>query len=556
MNGFRNIITSTKIDMKLKENSDYNKLHGIYYTPKEMASSLVEQFLVHRKYNNILEPSCGEGIFIDELINHNVVFNNICAVEIESEPIKKINRKYSNDERFNVSCVDFFDFYKNHKNKKYDLVLGNPPYIRYQYLTPHQRKDLSDILSLQGMKPNKLINAWVAFTVACSSMINEDGILAFVVPAEILQVVYAKELRFFLSKVFNEINIVAFDQLTFKEIDQEVVLLVCCKSKEKKGLRIVQVKDVSELKKANLNDYPFQKLGNDTDKWTKYFNKNDDVALIENIKNNKNFQKLSDVALINVGITTGNNGYFSINKDINEKYRLQDFCIPLLGKSCQIKSLFFTRKDLENNYQKGKKSYLLVIDAQDRKYLPKNVIDYIEYGEHTGANIGYKCSIRDYWYSIPSVWIPDAFFSRRNNECAKLVLNKCGAVSTDTMHRLKFLNNTKPEQIILSYYNSVSFAFAEISGRSYGGGVLEILPSEVGNIYIPIVSKMSEQDIKNALKKIDDMLRKNAPLSAILDFGDKILLQEEVGMSEEECKTFRKMWIKLKNRRLGRSKKL
>ena len=77
---------------------------------------------------------------------------------------------------------------------------------------------------------------------------------------------------------------------------------------------------------------------------------------------------------------------------------------------------------------------------------------------------------------IPSVWVPDAFFLRRNNLYPKFVLNCCYAVSTDTMHRVKFNDGVEPERILLSYYNSISFAFTELCGRSYGGGVLEILP--------------------------------------------------------------------------------
>ncbi len=88
-------------------------------------------------------------------------------------------------------------------------------------------------------------------------------------------------------------------------------------------------------------------------------------------------------------------------------------------------------------------------------------------------------------YCIPSIWVPDAFFLRRNNLYPKFVLNCCNAVSTDTMHRIKFHEEIEPERIVLSYYNSISFAFTELCGRSYGSGVLEILPGEVGNIMVP-----------------------------------------------------------------------
>lgn len=71
-----------------------------------------------------------------------------------------------------------------------------------------------------------------------------------------------------------------------------------------------------------------------------------------------------------------------------------------------------------------------------------------------------------------------------NNLYPKLVLNRCGAISTDTMHRMKFRDGIDPELAIIAYYNSIAFAFTELYGRSYGGGVLEILPKEVDNIHV------------------------------------------------------------------------
>ena len=539
--------------MKLKEDSSYNKLHGIYYTPRKMASEMIRLFVGAGDVKNVLEPSCGNGVFVEQLHKKYGEKLNIEAVEIEKKETEILQKKYSTN---NIKIInkDFFEYYSENEDRKFNLIIGNPPYIRYQYLTSEQRSELSHILLEHDMKPNKLINAWVAFTIACASMIADEGALAFVIPAELLQVVYAKDLRKYLTAEFNEINIVAFNELTFEEIEQEVVLLICRKTKAYKGMRIIQVANVDDLKHVKLSEYPFHTFEDNADKWTKYFNSSDDVEILNSIKADGRFQKLSDVALINVGITTGNNNYFSIDKETNSKYHLEDFCMPLLGKSCQVKSALFEKRDLLANYEKGKRSYLLVIDAQDRKYLPKNLVDYIELGESTGANLGYKCSIRDYWYSVPSVWVPDAFFSRRNNLYPKLLLNKCSAVSTDTMHRMKFLNNTSPERIALSYYNSVSFAFTEVCGRSYGGGVLEILPSEAGNVFVPIIDEMDIENVKAHLKKVDELIRKNDDIEIVLDYVDKIVLQEHHGMSESECRKYRNVWLNLRARRLGRSK--
>ena len=167
-------------------------------------------------------------------------------------------------------------------------------------------------------------------------------------------------------------------------------------------------------------------------------------------------------------------------------------------------------------------------------------------------NTGYKCKIREKWYQIPSVWVPDAFFLRRNNLYPKFVLNCCDAVSTDTMHRIKFNNDIEPERIVLSYYNSISFAFTEICGRSYGGGVLEILPGEVGNVLVPILDCVPIEKVKEILYQVDEIVRNGENIEEALDLVDNSILGEYLHVNEKTCSMARGIWKKMQHRRLKR----
>lgn len=109
-----------------------------------------------------------------------------------------------------------------------------------------------------------------------------------------------------------------------------------------------------------------------------------------------------------------------------------------------------------------------------------------------------------------------------DNLYPKLVLNRCGAISTGTMHRMKFRGGIDPELAIIAYYNSIALAFTELCGRSYGGGVLEILPKEVGNI------------------------------DEALDYIDAKILVGVLRFDEDTCRACRRIWKTLQARRLGR----
>ena len=544
--------------MRLKKDSSKQKLRGAYYTPLQLANAMVS-LVAFRDITNVLEPSCGDGVFIDSLASLNLLNDipNVTAVEIDYGESEKVSNNYKDNGNVHVLNEDFLDFYQRVYGKQtYDLILGNPPYIRYQYLTEEQRELQSSILTSHGMKSNKLINAWVAFLVACVQLLSENGKIAFVVPAEILQVVYAEDLRLFLSNQLSKITLLTFEQLVFPDIEQEILVFIGEKGKEEKGIRIIELSNLEDFKKLDLNSNGFQKLKHVKEKWTKYFVSAEEIKIIQSIRDDERFKKFSDMALINVGITTGNNTYFSVNKETVDKYELSSVTLPLIGRSSHAHGIYFNDKDWQENIKTDKRAMLIGFPDTPYEEYPAKHREYIELGEKNKENKGYKCSIRDRWYIVPSIWVPDAFFLRRNNLYPKFVLNQCNAVSTDTMHRIKFYDGVNAENVLLSYYNSISFAFTEICGRSYGGGVLEILPGEVGNIMLPIIDGIDEELRNDLLKQIDIVVRNNDDIEKALDFVDQKLLIEILGIDSEICVSCRNIWRKMKKRRLGRGEQM
>ena len=540
--------------MRLKKDSTEQKLRGAYYTPLQLADAMVGLF-ASENICSVLEPSCGDGVFLDSLNDTGMIdrISIIQAVEIEKDEAEKVQIRYADKKNVEVCNEDFFDFFKRVQGKKsYDLILGNPPYIRYQYLKERQREIQSQILTDNGMKANKLINAWVAFMVACVQLLSEHGKIAFVIPAEILQVAYAEDLRLYLSNHLAKITLITFEQLVFPGIEQEVVVFIGEKDECEKGIRIIEMENLEDFKILDIQKNGFQRVPHAKEKWTKYFVSADEMQLIQQFRTDKRFAKFADYGLINVGITTGNNRYFSITEETSQKYQLEPATLPLIGRSSHAHGIYFTETDWNINKQNGKRARLINFPDIPFEDYADGYKKYIEFGEQNKENEGYKCSIRDRWYIVPSVWIPDAFFLRRNNLYPKFVLNRCGAVSTDTMHRIKFNADVEPENILLAYYNSVSFACTEICGRSYGGGVLEILPGEMGNILLPKIEHIDLEQRKKILEEIDAIVRSDENIEKALDLVDQEILVDLLKVEPSICKQFRMIWKKMQKRRLGR----
>jgi adenine-specific DNA methylase len=109
--------------------------------------------------------------------------------------------------------------------------------------------------------------------------------------------------------------------------------------------------------------------------------------------------------------------------------------------------------------------------------------------------------------------------------------------------------DTDKNAFIASFYNSLSLAFSEIVGRSYGGGVLELMPSEAGKILLPY-----QTDNTDLLATIDKMMREKKSIDEILKITNKQILKDGYGFTDKEIKLADSIWKKLSSRRLNRNK--
>ncbi|EGL18180.1 MULTISPECIES: class I SAM-dependent methyltransferase [unclassified Paenibacillus] len=546
--------------MLLKENATAEKLRGGYYTPTALADFITRWGFTDNNVRRVLEPSCGDGAFVESLLAVEQPFS-CTAIEIIHDEMIKVQNMTTRNDHFNVIHEDFYSWYRENLNgERYDLVVGNPPYIRYQYLSEDQREEQSRILTSNGMRSNKLINAWVSFVVACVSLLDRNGKIGFVIPAELLQVAYSEDLRNYLMRNLQHITIVTFRELVFEDIEQEVVLLLGEKDvehAEEHQIRILEFDNIIDLvENFETNTVPFVDIEFTNTKWTRYFLSTKDNVLINEIRQSTDFIQFNEIAEVDIGITTGNNNFFCVDRATAEDYGLIDISRPLIARSVSMDGIYFNEQVWQANVDRGAKAYLLDFPTIDFEQYPEGQRRYIIEGEKRGENTGYKCRIRNRWYQVPSIWTPDAFFLRRNYLYPKFVLNDFNAVSTDTMHRIRFADGIDSRRAILAYYNSITLAFTEIEGRSYGGGVLEILPGEVEKIFVPNLFQIELTDdyIEQLLHLIDDHVKKNDDILGILPEIDSRILVEILNIPMETVTAFRDMWLLLRNRRLQRGR--
>lgn len=535
--------------MRLINNASKEKLRGGFYTPEPIAAFILKWAFNGNKNIDILEPSCGDGVFLKEIQKGNYYYNSVTGVEfdkVEADKAKKI--KLDNSRIINTD----FHAYCIKNKKKFDLIVGNPPYIRYQYFDKQQQEYAKQIFDNASLKYSKLTNAWVSFVVGSSLSLKNTGKIGFVLPAEILQVSYAQPLREFLALFYNKINIISFKQLVFPDIQQEVVLLLCEKNETQNHLiEHMELNDADELCLLDISKLksPKKKIDFKANKWTFYFLDQNEIDFLEEFQKHRDIYEMGKFANVEVGITTGSNPFFTVPLSTVKRYNLEKYSEPLVGRSVQVKSAIFTKKDWIKNRDNEARTHLLKFPPMEKLNGSQGAREYISLGEKQAINEGYKCRIRDEWQIVPSLRVSDALFIRRNNKFPKLIINEANAYTTDTMHRVSVKKNVNIKALTASYYNSLSLAFSEICGRSHGGGVLELMPNEVEKILLPYDETNAE-----LLPVIDKMIRQKKDISDVLEITNKKILKENFNLTYSEINLADGIWKKLSNRRLTRGK--
>lgn len=531
---------------------DFDKMRGGYYTPP-LITKYITRWAISNGTETVLEPSCGAGNFIyaisqrmDELgISAKEKSNKILGIELYDGEAEKA-RAYG----ATIETSDFFGYYKdNIRGKKtFDVVLGNPPFIRYQNFEEKYRNLAFELSEEIGIKLNRLTNIWIPFLILSTECLKENGKLGMVIPAELFQVDYAAATRKYITEKFEHLTIITFKKLLFEGTQEEVVILLGEKKSNKKGIEVVELEDASELisKKIDLDATETKELDHSTEKWVKYYLSTEELNLLRRLENDERLCLTTDLFETNVGVVSGQNKFFVMDKKSVEERDLQSKVQPIVGRAEQLSGITFSDKDFEEVSNAGKKVYLFTPDNVDFAELSEAEKKYIQLGEKEEYHKGYKCRIRNRWYIVPQSWKPNAFMLRQINRVPKIVVNYTSSTNTDTLHKIRFLDGVNGNHVAAAFINSFTFAQCEITGRSYGGGVMTFEPGEVRKLRIPMTNAE-----KLDIAYLDKCMRENK-IEEALSYSDDILLKQGLGLSDLEVSMLKEIWIKLSSRRIDR----
>jgi len=560
------------LEMSLNSTSN-NKVKelGQVITPREVAKFLV-RWAIKSPEDIILDPGCGDGVFLLEAASRLLELgvkkedlpNHLFGVEIDEEAIKRLKQKFLM--KFGVVPTiiqkSFFEIAPPNtffsKLPPVSVVVGNPPYIRYQLFKGEDRKKALRIAMSAGVKLSELTASWVPFIIHAESFLKSKGRMAIVLPTKLLNVEYAKPFRKWLLKKFKEVYIIVFEERVFRTVLEDTLLLLANKV-GRGGAAIVKVRNERDLKNLDMirREDLFFIEPTPEEKWTKYIISRElSRKLSQILKKIKNYiNTFGEYAYVTIGAVTGCNKFFLLSQVEVKNWEIEDqFLTPVVSKAEDIKGILFREEDWEMIRKLGKKCYLLNINLSPEKIVEFNVHKYLEYGlKHLKLTKRYKIKIRKIWYSVPYVRAPDAFFTYMSHTVPRLSLNLAGATSTNTIHNVFFKERIDGEVFVASFYNSLTLLSTELAGRYYGGGVLKIEPKELEKTLIPYpLPQSTSRILKKEVEDLDKLMRRGK-YDDVVALIDEILLKSYLKLSSEEVNVIEEYYREVRENRLRKN---
>jgi adenine-specific DNA methylase len=534
------------------------KARGAFFTPPSLCDYVV-QWAIRNPDDQVLEPSCGEAAFLlssGRRLRELGCASTDCAGQLHGTELHAESARVAGElltAKGLAAAVEVGDFFDRDPAPVYDAVVGNPPYVRYQEFAGEARSRSRAAALRAGVRLTKLASSWAAFTVHAALFLHPSGRLGLVLPAELLTVNYAAEVRRFLMSRFARVRLVLFRDRVFPGVQEEVVLLLAEGFGPTDRCELCEVADVAGL---NAPDPELRswKPERPEGKWTTCLIPAAAFETYLEASRGPAFSRLSEWGETTLGMVTGNNRYFALSRQRVAELGLQKRdVIPLSPPGSRHLRGVTLSPDHLNELAGAGEATLLFRPAADPSPAASG---YIEDGVVRGVQKAYKCRMRSPWWRVPLLKPADVLVTYMNADTPRLCANEAGVHHLNSVHGLYLrpeLREIGMRVLPVAALNSITLLGAETVGRAYGGGMLKLEPREADLLPVPSVDSLREAEGALAERRVEiEVALADRRLQDAVRLVDEILLEGRLGLGRKELSDLHSAHMELRSRRAAR----
>lgn len=558
------ILSKTPKKTKLTENGTHRKEQGIYYTPTYIVDYIVKntlgELLKTKKLEDlpkikVLDPACGSGSFLirafqtldeeykkksnygtafrkNQILKDNIFGVDLDAQAVEISQLNLLLRAAEKRMRLpmlqgNIKCGNSLiedseveeerafnwkdKFPDVLKESGFDVIIGNPPYVRQEELLPIKKN-----LQANYEVYHSMADLFVYFFERELKLLKEGGYFGMIVSNKWLKAGYGASLRKFLGKYWIEQFIDFGDLKVFQDATTyPCIIIIRNVNKPNPQIKTCVVKTLnfpSIEDYVKKNQFYVDQKGLDVNGWD--FQSNEGSSIMKKLRENGIPLKEYVKGDFYRGILTGFNEAFVIGEEKRKELIRQD------SKSAEIIKPFLTGKEVRRYGigQKGKYIILTRIGVEMKRY--PAVFSWLSQFKN---QLEKRWDKGNYWYELRSCDYYDIF------DKPKIIYGKITTQPRFTIDKSGYIINDSNFMIpavdkkLLAVLNSKLGWFMIMNTCTQVQGGYQLIWKYFGNV--PISQKKSDE----LERLVDKMLSLNERLNRIGDVNTN----EQVDIKEE-----------------------
>jgi hypothetical protein len=482
------------------------KLRGGFYTPPALVRECLRRVreLTGDACNlRVLEPSAGDGAYIRALgePGWRRRIGRVFALEPMEIEAEKARRALADARLPGDVAATSAIAWAAAADEQYDVAVGNPPFVRYQFVSAADVRSTGDLGDRLGIAFGGVGNLWIPVLLGALSRLRRGGAFAFVVPTECLTGCSARAVRQWLLDECDDLRFDLFATGSFPEVLQEVAILSGRRGRSAGTATHLQIADHGGAG-APRRTHRVTTGGT----WTRYLLDPRHLAALDAAQALPQARPLGELVAFEVSTVTGANAFFCVDAATLAEFGLEPWAVPLMARTRHAAGLVASNADGVAALTAGERGWLLDFSADRLDPLRHaGAAAYLRRGEELGLHTRYKCRTREPWYRVPGIVRGELLLSKRSHRWPRVLVNEAGAYTTDTIYRGRLVSDARTrDDVAAAFHCSLTLLTAELEGRSFGGGVLELVPSEVARLTAIVPPGAGTQ-----LRRLDAMARQD-----------------------------------------------
>lgn len=491
---------------------------GQFWTPGWVAEAMVAY--VSENTDLIFDPATGRGAFYEALLKLNKPKISFFGTDTDSEVLS--------DEIYNQkNCfVEERDFIKNPPQRKFKAIVANPPYIRHHRIDEETKIILKQLsTSITGTIIDGRAGYHIYFLIQALNLLEQDGKLAFIMPADTCEGKFAKNLWKWISEKFCIEGVFTFDEKAtpFPNVDTNALVFLIKNSKPAKTLQWVKVSEAYSNDLCNFVSSDFSGgvskgvLRDLSDKQLKF----ETLEIItrqlkEGIETGFSRPEhpdiggdkfhLNDFANVMRGIATGANEFFFLTaQQVKELDIPKEFLKRAVGRTKDATESILTLKDVEHLDKESRPTFLLSINGHGN--FPKAIFNYLKVGEEMGLPGRSLIQQRKPWYKMEKRKVPPLLFAYLGRRNTRFIKNEASVLPLTGFLCVYPIYDDKEfiDKLWQALNHPDTLENLRLVGKSYGSGAIKVEPGNLSKLPIPehIVKLF---DLKRPYKTLDGQL--------------------------------------------------